>query len=308
MKSQKRMMEFLGDFRIVGVGGSGCHAVSLMGKEEPCDYVAMNTDAAALLSTDVPNKVLLGKTITRGMSTGNDMSLGERAAQSSSQQIASVLAGSKVTFIVAEIGGGTGAGASLVVAQLARSLGSIVISFVTLPFKSEGKTCKSNAIACLKGLRPFSDLTVVIENDRFLHTVIEKSLTQALKAANHMVLEAVMGFANIIHSSKIDDIRPILSGYATLGYGVGDCMREATFRALNSPLIGADITRSLGAILIYRVGSDTPDEADECMGILSERTGPSASIVWTKQKTDVQGCEALIIFTGVSSPYICETK
>ena len=139
--------------RVVGVGGSGCAAVERMRGCGGCDLIAVHTDAMSLLERKADNKVLIGRNVTKGRSTGNNILLGEEAAISDRDKLASNLAGAEVVFVIAGLGGGTGAGASPVVAEAAKGHGSTVVAFVNIPFTAEGKVCRINAVAGLENMR-----------------------------------------------------------------------------------------------------------------------------------------------------------
>ena len=168
----------------------------------------------------------------------------------------------------------------------------------------EGKICRFNAEESLKGIRPFSDLVIALQNDRFIHTVHEKTMGDALKEANHMVLEVVQGVARLIGSAGLSDLRPVLTGYASIAHGKGDSMEEATIRALDSPLLYGDITQALGVLLSFRVDNGSDEDISECMRRVNIRTNPSTRIIWTKETVRMEGVELVALFTGIGNPYM----
>jgi cell division protein FtsZ len=290
-------------FKVVGVGGSGCAAAEKMAGCQGCDLIAVNTDAKTLLECRVQHKVLIGLAITKGRSTGNNIRLGEEAAVLDRDKIRAALDGARVTFIVAGLGGGTGAGAAPVVAEAAKSMGSVVVAFVNTPFGAEGKICRGNAQAGLEHLRPYCDLVVVIQNDRFLKVVSDMSIRDAFTKVNRMVLEAVKGMVKLTADAGVDNLKPILKGYATLGYGVGPTLAKAVDAALDSPLIGADLKEASGAMLEFTSHSKEVKGLQEALDAVNSKS-PNAAIVWTNTVEDgAEAVEVLAIFSGYSSGF-----
>lgn len=289
-------------FKVVGVGGSGCAAVEKMAGCGGCELIAVHTDARSLLDNKVPNKVLIGLTVTKGRSTGNNIRLGETAALTDRDKIKAALEGAKEVFVIAGLGGGTGAGAAPVVAEAAKSMGCTVVAFVNTPFAAEGKVCKSNAAAGLAGLAPYCDLIVVIQNDRFLKTVPDLSLRDAFTKVNHMLLEAVRGMVKLTVDSGMDNLKPLLGGYATLAYGVGPTLKKAVDAALESPLIGADLREASGIMLNFTTHTAELERLQEALDDIASKTNPKASIVWTNTvDNSAEGIEVLAVFTGVKA-------
>lgn len=286
--------------RVVGVGGSGCATVEKMTGCAGCDLVAVHTDAMGLLKIRAPTKVLIGKDITGGRSTGNNIRLGEDAAIADRERLSQVLQGAEATFIVAGLGGGTGAGASPVVAESAKNHGSKVIAFVNIPFTAEGSVCKGNATAGLDGLKPYCDLIVVIENDRFLKVVPDLSVRDAFTKVNMILYEAVRGFVNLIVDSGLDNLLPLLSGYATLGHGVGASIKKGVEAAIGSPLVGADTEKATGVLLNIITHAKKIEGLQPALDAVAEATSESASVVWTHTFDDTaEAVEVLALFTGV---------
>jgi cell division protein FtsZ len=287
-------------FKVIGVGGSGCAAVEKMVGCGGCEIIAVNTDAKSLLENKAPNKVLIGLTVTKGRSTGNNIRLGETAALSDRDKIKSALDGAKEVFIIAGLGGGTGAGAAPVVAEAAKSIGCTVVAFVNTPFAAEGKVCKSNASAGLENLRPYCDLIVVIENDRFLRSVPDLSIRDAFIKVNHLLLEAVRGMIKLTVDSGIENIKPLLQGYATLAYGVGPTLKKAVDAALQSPLIGGDLRETTGILVNFTTHMVEPGGLQEALDDIASKTNPKGNIVWTNiVDNSAESIEVLAVFTGI---------
>ena len=289
--------------KVFGVGGLGCSACEKMMGYSGCDVIAVHTDASGLLQCRVFDKILLGRDLTKGRSTGNNIVLGSQAAASSLDKIEQSLHDVKITFLIAGLGGGTGAGATPTFAEVAKGLGSMVIAFVNIPFSAEGKICRQNAKSSLDNLKPFCDLIVFIENDRFLKTVPDLNIREAFSKVNNMFFEVVTGMVKLFQNSKVETIQPLMSGYATLGYGFGETVGDAVNAALDSPLIGSDITQSLGVLLIFSSNKSDLTGISGCMVELAKKTNEYSSILWTNiVDENFSGVEVMILFTGVSSP------
>ncbi len=286
--------------KVVGVGGSGCATVERMG-ECGCELIAVHTDAMSLLERKVPTKVLIGRDVTKGRSTGNNIMLGEQAAIGDRDKLAGVLAGAEATFVIAGIGGGTGAGASPIVAEAAKEHGSTVVAFVNTPFTAEGKVCRSNAKAALDNLHPYCDLIVVIENDRFLKVVPDLSIRDAFTKVNHLLLEAVRGMVKLIIDSGLDNLRPLLTGYGAIGHGVGPTLAKAVESALSSPLVGGDVGTASGVLLNFTTHSKALRGLQDALDRISAEAG-EASLIWTNTVDDsAEGVEVLALFSGIKS-------
>jgi cell division protein FtsZ len=292
-------------FKVVGVGGSGCSTVERMRECQSCDLIGIHTDAKSLLSRRIPFKVLIGLNVTRGRSTGNDFHLGQRAASDDEEKITSAIGEPNIVFIIAGIGGGTGAGASPTVAKIAKKSGATVIAFINVPFTAEGRICRENAEKSIERLMPFCDLIILIENDRFLKTVPDLSITEAFTRVNHMLLESVQAMVKLVESAGIDNILPLLSGYAVLGYGFGPTIGKSVNAALESPLIGADIVKSKGVMISFKTNAIESDELATALDDIIGKTNNSAPLLWTNtSRGEGEGVEAILLFSGVNPTFI----
>jgi cell division protein FtsZ len=286
------------EIKVVGVGGSGCAACERMRNMPKCDFIGINTDAPSLLKGNIPLKVLIGLEVTKGRSTGNNISLGEEAAVSDRGKIESILEGSKLTFLISGIGGGTGAGAAPVVAEAAKSQGSLVVAFVNMPFTSEGKICMSNAKTGLDNLSPYCDLIVVLENDRFLQALQNAQIEEAFKKVNEILFDAVSAMAKISLESGLDSMKNLLSGFGSLGYGVGEDPLRATSNATQSKLLLYELKESKGAMMHIR-GPHAEEGFGEALNFASSNIGPEKPIIWSHEKK--QGSElfdCILLVTG----------
>ncbi|MBU0762110.1 MAG: hypothetical protein KKD39_03730 [Candidatus Altiarchaeota archaeon] len=288
------------EVKVVGVGGSGCAACERMSSLKGCDFIGVHTDAASLLKTRIPLKVLIGLDLTRGRSTGNNIRLGEEAAISDREKISSVLTGAKITFLIAGLGGGTGAGASPVVAEAAKSLGSTVIAFVNIPFTAEGKVCLSNAKTGLDNLRPYCDLIVLLENDRFLQIVSDVAIGDAFTKVNDILFEAVSSVLSTSLDAGPESIRPLLVGFGTLGHGLGTDYLSAVKSAMSSPLLIYDIIRAKGVLLDFRGPKDDGD-VKEALDYVFSQLPEGTPLLWgLKNRGEGDLFESMALFTGFS--------
>jgi cell division protein FtsZ len=282
--------------KVIGVGGGGCNAVSHMFEEgiAGVDFIICNTDAQAIENNPVPVKIQLGVTLTEGRGAGNMPSMGEEAARENYEDLKSVLAGStKMLFITAGMGGGTGTGAAPVIASLARELDILTIAVVTVPSPAEGKKRFGQAMEGIKKLGEYVDSMLVVSNQRLHNIFGDLPARQAFKMADNIVATAVKGVAEIItlHGNvNIDftdvftvmhESRVFIMGTG-LASGEGRAMK-AVNEALESPLLDSnDIFGTKNILLNIISGKDeiTIGEIGEIIETLQERAGQEADIIW----------------------------
>ncbi len=282
--------------KVIGVGGGGCNAVNHMCEEgiQGVDYIICNTDSQALDNSIVPVKIQLGVTLTEGRGAGNQPEMGEEAARENYEDLKNVLYdNTKMLFIAAGMGGGTGTGAAPVIANLARELDILTIAVVTIPSPAEGKKRFGQAMEGLKKLGEYVDSMLVISNQR-LHTLYgDLPTSQAFKMADNIITTAVKGVAEIITvrgNVNIDyaDVKTVMqksnvfimgTGYAS---GDGRAM-EAVNQALESPLLDSnDIFGTKNILLNIISGKQeiTIGEIGEIIETLQSRAGQEAEIIW----------------------------
>lgn len=290
--------------KVVGVGGAGCNAIESMIARgiTGVDFVAINTDAQALAKSSANHKIKIGSNITRGLGAGADPNIGRKAAEESRDEISSLLAGSDMIFITCGEGGGTGTGASPIVASIAKSIGSLVIGIVTKPFNWEGKTRISNAEKGILELKQHVDSLIVIPNERIL-SIIEKNtpFKIALEKANEILYEATRGISDIINvpgyiNVDFADVRAVMnmSGEAIMGCGIAsgeNRATEAAHKAISSPLLNGVSIKGSKSVLINVSGSSsmTMQEITEGNQIIFEAAGSEANIIFgvvTKEEMD----------------------
>jgi cell division protein FtsZ len=255
--------------RVIGVGGGGSNAVNRMIRAEMMgvEFIALNTDAQALLQSDAPHKIRIGDKITRGLGAGGDPSIGERSAEEDTEKIAQALEGSDMVFITSGLGGGTGSGASPVVAEIAKEMGALTIGVVTKPFSFEGAKRKLTAEKAAEALKAKVDTLITIPNDR-LRDVVQKntSILDAFRVVDDVLRQGVQGISDIITvpgliNLDFADVRAIMKDAGSALMGIGRASGEnraieAARQAIASPLLEVNISGAQG-ILFNVTGSSS---------------------------------------------------
>jgi cell division protein FtsZ len=280
--------------RVIGVGGGGSNAVNRMIRAElmGVEFIAVNTDAQALLQSDAPNKIRIGDKITRGLGAGGDPSIGQRAAEEDSEKIADALRDSDMVFITAGMGGGTGSGAAPVIAEIARDMGALTIGVVTKPFSWEGARRRLNAEKSAELLRDKVDTLITIPNDRLKEVVTEEtSIVDAFRVVDDVLRQGVQGISDLITvpgliNLDFADVRAVMrsAGSALMGIGRAsgtDRAAEAAREAISSPLLEVSISGAQG-ILFNVTGGPSLGlfEVDEAAEIIKEMADPEANIIF----------------------------
>lgn len=306
---------------IIGCGGGGSNTIRRLNEAGVigATLVAMNSDAKHLLSVSAPNKVLLGRTTTRGLGAGAQPEVGERAADEAREDIIKFINGRDIVFITAGLGGGTGTGSAPFVADLAKRRGALVMGVVTLPFRAEGKLRMENALRGLNRLKDFCDTTIVIENDKLLELVPKLPIEAAFRVADEVLMQSIKGITEIITKPGLvnvdfNDMLTIMEngGVAMIGIGESDDDRDrveqAVEEALSSPLLGdVDLKSAKGALIRVVGGPDmTVSEAEKAAALVGERINPMARIIWgCSVEPELEGIvKVLVVITGVQSPNI----
>ena len=305
--------------KVVGVGGGGnntinrMHEVGIKGSET----VAINTDAQDLLYTSSDKKLLIGKDISKGLGAGSIPKIGEEAARESESDIKKLLSDADMVFVTCGLGGGTGTGATPVIAEIAKKMGCLTVGVVTLPFAMEGSRRFENAMIGLEKLENIVDTLIVIPNDKLLELAPDLPLHTAFKVADEILTNAVKGIAELVTKAGLvnldfADIRTVMGngGVALIGVGEADGdnrAQEAVEKAIHNPLLDVDISGASGALINVSGGSDlTLDEARKIVETVSEALDEDARIIWGAQiSEDLTGVvRALLIITGVKSAQI----
>ncbi|MEO8230265.1 MAG: cell division protein FtsZ [Chloroflexota bacterium] len=300
--------------RVVGVGGGGSNAVNRMIRAEMMgvEFIALNTDAQALLQSDAPHKIRVGDKITRGLGAGGDASIGQRAAEEDSEKVAEALRDSDMVFITAGLGGGTGSGAAPVVAQIAKEAGALTIGVVTKPFSFEGNRRKLVAEKAADELRANVDTLITIPNDR-LKDVVQKntSIVDAFRVVDDVLRQGVQGISDIITvpgliNLDFADVRTIMKDAGSALMGIGRASGEnraieAARQAIASPLLEINISGAQG-ILFNITGSSNLSlfEVTEAAEEIRAAADPEANIIFGTSFNERLGDEVQItvIATG----------
>jgi cell division protein FtsZ len=280
--------------KVVGVGGGGCNAVNRMIREglQGVEFIAINTDAQALLLSDAPKRVRIGDKLTRGLGSGGDPAVGRKAAEESAEDLYEVLKGSDMVFVTAGIGGGTGTGAAPVVAQIAREVGALTIGVVTRPFTFEGSRRIQSAEGGIDELKENADTLIVIPNDRLLQLVDKRaSLQDAFTMADDVLRQGIQGISELITvpgliNLDFADVKTIMSegGAALMAIGSGtgdDRARLAAEQAISSQLLDITIDGARGILFNVTGGSDlTLFEVNQAAAIIKETSHPDVNLIF----------------------------
>jgi cell division protein FtsZ len=287
-------IESFARIKVVGVGGGGCNAVDRMIDEglQGVDFVAVNTDAQALMLSKASKRVRIGEKLTRGLGSGGDPETGQKAAEESAEELYEVLRGSDMVFITSGMGGGTGTGGTPIVAQIAKEVGSLTIGVVTRPFTFEGARRIQAAETGITKLKEQSDTLIVIPNDRLLQIVDKRAnLQQAFRMADDVLRQGVQGISELITvpgliNLDFADVRTIMSegGAALMAVGVGkgeDAARIAAEAAISSQLLDITIDGARGILFNVTGGPElTLFEVNQAAAIIKETAHPDVNLIF----------------------------
>lgn len=280
--------------KVVGVGGAGNNAVNRMVEAgvEGVEFIAVNTDAQVLLTSQADLKINIGKATTRGLGAGANPEVGEKSAQESSEEIKAALDGADMVFITCGLGGGTGTGAAPVIAQLAKEMGALTVGVVTKPFTFEGKKRMTQAVSGFESLKNKVDTLITIPNDKILSIIDKKTpLTDAFLVVDEILRQGVQGISDLITVSgliNVDfaDVRSVMgnagSALMGIGYGTGENRAvEAARNAVDSPLLELSIGGARGILFTVTGGNDlSMYEVEEAAKIITEAADPEANIIF----------------------------
>ncbi|SNT04442.1 cell division protein FtsZ [Micrococcales bacterium KH10] len=299
---------YLAVIKVVGIGGGGVNAVNRMIEVglRGVEFVAINTDAQALLMSDADVKLDVGRELTRGLGAGADPEVGRKAAEDNEEDIAEVLRGADMVFVTAGEGGGTGTGGAPVVARVARSLGALTIGVVTRPFGFEGRRRMAQADAGIEALRDEVDTLIVIPNDRLL-SMSDRSVSalDAFHSADQVLLSGVQGITDLITTPGLinldfADVKSVMQGAGSALMGIGaargdDRAVQAAELAISSPLLEASIDGAHGVLLSIQGGSDLGLlEINEAARLVHEAAHPEANIIFGTVIDDALGDEVRV--------------
>jgi cell division protein FtsZ len=299
---------YLAVIKVVGIGGGGVNAVNRMIEVglKGVEFIAINTDAQALLMSDADVKLDVGRELTRGLGAGADPEVGRRAAEDHTEEIEEVLRGADMVFVTAGEGGGTGTGGAPVVAKIARSLGALTIGVVTRPFGFEGRRRAGSAETGIDELREEVDTLIVIPNDRLL-SISDRgiSMLDAFKSADQVLLQGVSGITDLITTPGLinldfADVKSVMSGAGSALMGIGSSRGdnravEAAESAISSPLLEASIDGAHGVLLSISGGSDLGlFEINEAAQLVAEAAHAEANIIFGAVIDDALGDEVRV--------------
>ena len=280
--------------KVIGVGGGGSNAVNRMIRAEMMgvEFIAVNTDAQALLQSDAPHKIRIGDKLTRGLGAGADPAVGQRAAEEDSEKIYEALKDADMIFITAGMGGGTGSGAAHVIAEIAKDLGALTVGVITKPFSFEGVRRKLVAEQFSELLKDKCDTLITIPNDRLREVVDKKtSILDAFRVVDDVLRQGVQGISDLITvpgliNLDFADVKTIMrdAGSSMMGIGIGtgdNRAVEAARAAVMSPLLEVNITGARGILFNVTGGSDLGlFEVNEAAEVIKEAADPEANIIF----------------------------
>ena len=299
---------YLAVIKVVGIGGGGVNAVNRMIEVglRGVEFIAVNTDAQALLMSDADVKLDVGRELTRGLGAGADPDVGRQAAEDHRDEIEEVLKGADMVFVTAGEGGGTGTGGAPVVANVAKKLGALTIGVVTRPFGFEGRRRATQAESGIEALRDEVDTLIVIPNDRLLQISDKQvSVLDAFRAADQVLLSGVQGITDLITTPGLinldfADVKSIMSGAGSALMGIGrargdDRAAVAAEESISSPLLEASIEGARGVLLNISGGSDLGlFEIHEAADLIARAAHPEANIIFGAVIDDALGDEVRV--------------
>jgi cell division protein FtsZ len=299
---------YLAVIKVVGIGGGGVNAVNRMIELglRGVEFIAINTDAQALLMSDADVKLDVGRELTRGLGAGADPEVGRRAAEDHAEEIEEALAGADMVFVTAGEGGGTGTGGAPVVARIAKSIGALTIGVVTKPFAFEGKRRSAQADLGVMNLKNEVDTLIVVPNDRLLEISDRGiSMLEAFATADQVLLAGVQGITDLITTPGLinldfADVKSVMSGAGSALMGIGasrgaDRAIKAAELAVASPLLEASIDGAHGVLLSIQGGSNLGIfEINDAARLVQEAVHPEANIIFGAVIDDTLGDEVRV--------------
>jgi cell division protein FtsZ len=314
MSMRDQSGNYLAVIKVVGVGGGGTNAVNRMVDAglTGVEFIAVNTDAQALMMCDADVKIHIGSQATRGLGAGADPAVGQAAAQESRDELKEALKGADMVFVTAGEGGGTGTGGAPIVAELARELNALTVGVVTKPFVFEGRKRSQQADQGIENLRDRVDTLIVIENDRLLQVVEKKtSVVEAFRMADDILRQGVQGITDLITvpglvNLDFADVRTIMrdAGSALMGIGTAsgeNRAAEAARAAVSSPLLETAIDGATGILLNITGGPDIGlFEVNEAAEVVTSAADQNANVIFGAVIDDAMGedIRVTVIATG----------
>ncbi len=294
MDARKNQAETFARIKVVGVGGGGTNAVNRMIDEgiQGVEFVAINTDAQALMLAKAPTRVRIGNKLTRGLGAGGDPEVGRKSAEESAEDLYNVMKGADMVFVTAGLGGGTGTGAAPIVAQIARDVGALTIGVVTRPFTFEGNRRMQSCEVGMSKLKEHADTLIVIPNDRLLQIMDKRSsLQDSFKMADDVLRQGIQGISELITvpgliNLDFADVRTIMGegGAALMAVGKAsgeDRARVAAEQAISSQLLDITIDGARGVLFNVTGGNSlTLFEVNQAAAIIRETAHPDVNLIF----------------------------
>ncbi len=314
------------NIKVVGVGGGGSNAVSRMYKDKlpVVEYFSVNTDAQHLFRCDVAHRIAIGQNLTRGLGSGANPDLGRQAAEESRNEIAKAMEGADMVFLAVGMGGGTGTGASPVVAQIAKETGALTVAVVSRPFSFEANTRKKNADEGIARLKDSVDTLIVIPNDRLLQLndygdQSSYSWEDALKMADSVLQQGIQAIAEVVTvpgEINVDfaDVRTILSNagpaWLAIGRGKGEQRAiDAARMATKSPLLDISMDGAKRILFVITGGTTlTLQEVQDAAKVIQDMSDPEANIIFGTCRDPKLEEEVKITMVAASFPVLAETQ
>lgn len=308
-------LDQLAKIKVIGVGGGGSNAVNRMINLglQGVEFIAVNTDAQALLKSLAPKRMQIGEKLTRGLGAGAQPEIGQKAAEESREDILDALRGADMVFVTAGMGGGTGTGAAPVVAECAREIGALTVGVVTKPFGFEGIKRSRNAKMGIEALKQHVDTIITIPNDRLLQVVDKKTpITQAFTIADDVLRQGVKGISDLIAvpglvNLDFADVKSIMSNAGSALMGIGEATGEnatvdAAKAAIASPLLETTIEGARGVLLNVTGAEENLSmyEVNEASNAIHEVVNDQANIIWGAAVDNTMGdtVRVTVIATG----------
>lgn len=292
--AQPQFVENFAKIKVVGVGGGGQNAVNRMIEEgiQGVEFIAVNTDAQALMLSNAPIRVRIGDKLTKGLGSGGNPEVGQRAADESKEELKEILSGADMIFVTAGMGGGTGSGASPIIAALGREMGALTIGVVTRPFSFEGAQRRRAAESSMELLKKSVDTLIAIPNDRLLQLVDKKvTIPQAFRTADDVLRQGIQGISELITvpgliNVDFADVRSVMieGGAALMAIGVGNGetrAKDAVQQAIHSALLDISIDGARSILINVKGGSDLGLlEVSEAADIIKGSAHPECNIIF----------------------------
>ena len=299
---------YLAVIKVVGIGGGGVNAVNRMIEAglKGVEFIAINTDAQALLMSDADVKLDVGRDLTRGLGAGSNPEIGRKAAEEHRDDLEEVLKGADMVFVTAGEGGGTGTGGAPIVAEVAKGVGALTIGVVTRPFSFEGRRRSAQAEQGIEDLREAVDTLIVIPNDRLLEiSDAQTTMLQAFRLADDVLLQGVAGITDLITTpglinTDFADVKAVMQDAGSALMGIGQARgdhraAEAARMAVSSPLLEASIEGAQGVLLTIAGGSDLGlHEVNEAAEIIADAADTDANIIFGTVIDDALGDEVKV--------------